>query len=203
MDRYPELTLAVRSALASLGSTPTETLLALYHECFGEACRRRDRMARRLGSWLNTRPVAETTTATLTESSSTLTTSSMPVSENFRFKASYKAHKAIVHAPETRYVDASNLQDADVPTLQAYDRGHMVEPIPGREKQAAAALAELTKAQQPEVAEDQKPELPTLNVNKAELQAIYAAEIGSKPADELTVDQLKDVLTKHRNAPAK
>jgi hypothetical protein len=110
-----ELLDRIAAALEGGRETPTDVLTALLQEAGGETCWRRPRLVHRLTAILHsTRPPMATSTT-------------------HRFKPGF-AHKdftgaSIIVGDQTKIVKASNLTDEDVPLLQQYGYGHLIEPI--------------------------------------------------------------------------
>lgn len=120
----------IEAALAAGPQTPTPDLAALLIEAGGEQCWQRGRLLRRLTILLHSvRPI-------------------MSKSTTHRFKAGFKEATAILNDPDTRVVSAENLTDADVPLLQQYGYGHLIEPIPAPEKKAAKPEAPEAEAEE-------------------------------------------------------
>lgn len=127
MEALPD---RVRAALAV--DAPTEALQALLLETGGERCWRRNRIIHLLSHYL-------------------LLSSPLPMSHSttHRFKAGF-AHAdfsgfPLVVGDTTKIVTATNLTDADVPLLQQYGGGHLIEELPKAEKPAPKADAEAKK----------------------------------------------------------
>lgn len=113
----PQLLDRISAALDAGAAIPTAELTALLLDCGGEHCYQRPRLLHRLSAILHSiRPIMATSTT-------------------HRFKADF-ARKDFSGAPivigdKTKIVKADNLTDEDVPLLQQYGYGHLIEPIKG------------------------------------------------------------------------
>jgi hypothetical protein len=126
----------IRVALDAGATHPLEDLQALLKQTGGEKCWRRNRILHLLSHYL-------------------LVNSPLPMSHSttHRFKAGF-AHAdfsgfPLIVGDKTKIVTAANLTDADVPLLQQYGGGHLIEELPKPEK-AAKAPAEVAKTDEAE-----------------------------------------------------
>lgn len=123
----------IGEALAAGRDTPTPTLTALLLEAGGEQCWQRGRLLHRLSNIFHAiRPI-------------------MSQSTTHRFKADFA--RLIASNPAsapvievngtTKSVTPESLTDADVPLLQQYGYGHLIEALPKKVAEPKA-LAEIT-----------------------------------------------------------
>lgn len=114
-----ELRERIQQALQAGEAVTLPDLQALYHECYGETCRRRDRIRYRLQTYLNRHP-APAETLTIMSKKET----------KARLKSKYAAKGPLLETKEgTIRVSPHNLTDEYAELLRASGRGHFLEEV--------------------------------------------------------------------------
>lgn len=113
-----ELLDEVRAALSDPAALTTPQLDELNQRCGRDHCNRRNRILHQLATYVSANSIAMAAPST-----------------THRFKKDFHKQKAIIEVDgKTKAVTYENLADEDVPLLQQYGYGHLIEKLPEPEK---------------------------------------------------------------------